>query len=343
MNVTSLDLGGFPTVARGVAQAGRAVARLLAGMPARWDVDVPPFGGASVEVVGIGSVPEDTVAVALRRDEAAGRLSMPVALASRWVDRAIGAGETFAPVRALGPAERGVLIALLGPVLDSLGWSVTLGPAPDLSGPAVVLRVVSTAGAGPVWLQADAVGRGRLSAARSALVPIQAALWLASTTLAAGPLAELSVGDLLVFDAVPALPVADEQSWPLDIVVGGFRAAGRVDCEGRVSVAEGWRAKDDPARDQTRKPRKDVTMDPDKTDPAAAALAAAPLEVIAELGRLTLRGEEVLALAPGVVLGLRVERTSAVSLRVGGELWAEGELVNVEGELGVRVTRLVPR
>jgi flagellar motor switch/type III secretory pathway protein FliN len=29
-----------------------------------------------------------------------------------------------------------------------------------------------------------------------------------------------------------------------------------------------------------------------------------------------------------------------VVLRVGGELWAEGELVNVDGELGVRVTAL---
>jgi flagellar motor switch/type III secretory pathway protein FliN len=28
-------------------------------------------------------------------------------------------------------------------------------------------------------------------------------------------------------------------------------------------------------------------------------------------------------------------------LRAGGEIWAEGELVNVDGELGVRVTRLL--
>jgi flagellar motor switch/type III secretory pathway protein FliN len=77
------------------------------------------------------------------------------------------------------------------------------------------------------------------------------------------------------------------------------------------------------------------------TQMATAALAAAPIEVTAELARLTLRGEELLGLAPGVVLTVGAERVRAVVLRAGGEIWAEGELVDVEGELGVRVTRLL--
>ena len=87
---------------------------------------------------------------------------------------------------------------------------------------------------------------------------------------------------------------------------------------------------------------KEVTMEVSgPTQMATAALAAAPIEVTAELARLTLRGEELLALAPGVVLTVAAERSRAVVLRAGGEIWAEGELVDVEGELGVRVTRLV--
>jgi flagellar motor switch/type III secretory pathway protein FliN len=78
--------------------------------------------------------------------------------------------------------------------------------------------------------------------------------------------------------------------------------------------------------------------DPDAAARAAEALAAAPIEVVAELGRVTLRGDEVLGLAPGAVLALGRVGASPVSLRVGGELWAEGELVDVDGELGVRVT-----
>ena len=71
---------------------------------------------------------------------------------------------------------------------------------------------------------------------------------------------------------------------------------------------------------------------------AAAVLAAAHIEVIAELGRLVLRGEEVAGLGPGSVLVLGRAGASPVALRVGDEIWAEGELVDVDGELGVRVT-----
>ena len=86
-------------------------------------------------------------------------------------------------------------------------------------------------------------------------------------------------------------------------------------------------------------------MDGSRTSDAAdatAVLAAAPIEVVAELGRITLRGEQVMGLAPGTVLTLGGGRGS-VSLRVGGEPWAEGEIVDVDGEFGVRVTRVHAR
>jgi flagellar motor switch/type III secretory pathway protein FliN len=73
-----------------------------------------------------------------------------------------------------------------------------------------------------------------------------------------------------------------------------------------------------------------------------AALAAVPVDVVAELGRITLRGDEVLGLSPGAVLPLGV-RGRQVTLRVGGEAWAEAEIVEVDGELGVRVTKLMAR
>ena len=71
-----------------------------------------------------------------------------------------------------------------------------------------------------------------------------------------------------------------------------------------------------------------------------AVLAAAPVEVVAEVGRLVLRGDELAGLGPGTVLTVGRMGASPVALRVGGEVWAEGELVDVEGELGVRVTTL---
>ena len=75
---------------------------------------------------------------------------------------------------------------------------------------------------------------------------------------------------------------------------------------------------------------------------ATTVLAAASIEVVAELGRVSLRGDELLGLAPGAVLAMGTGRTG-ICLRVGGEVWAEGEIVDIDGELGVRVTRLANR
>jgi flagellar motor switch/type III secretory pathway protein FliN len=42
----------------------------------------------------------------------------------------------------------------------------------------------------------------------------------------------------------------------------------------------------------------------------------------------------------GGVLSLGPRRTEAIQLRVGGQLWAVGELVSLGDELGVRIIRL---
>ena len=80
----------------------------------------------------------------------------------------------------------------------------------------------------------------------------------------------------------------------------------------------------------------------DSNTDATTVLGAASIEVVAELGRITLRGDELLGLAPGAVLALGAGPTG-ISLRVGGEIWADGEIVDIDGELGVRVTRLANR
>jgi flagellar motor switch/type III secretory pathway protein FliN len=49
-------------------------------------------------------------------------------------------------------------------------------------------------------------------------------------------------------------------------------------------------------------------------------------------------GDEVVGLVPGAVLTLGQPGAAPVALRVGEEIWAEGELVDDDGALGVRVT-----
>ena len=74
---------------------------------------------------------------------------------------------------------------------------------------------------------------------------------------------------------------------------------------------------------------------------AAAVLASAPVEIVAEIGRVPLRGDEVLGLTNGSVLPLGPRRRDLVTLRVGGRIWARGELVHIEEELGVRITEVL--
>ena len=74
---------------------------------------------------------------------------------------------------------------------------------------------------------------------------------------------------------------------------------------------------------------------------SVTVLAGAPIEVVAQIGHIVLRADEVMALQPGSVLTVGSLRPTTVELLVGDRVWARGELVDVEGQLGVRLTALV--
>jgi type III secretion system YscQ/HrcQ family protein len=283
------------------------------------------------------------VAFAITSGRGAGVLSVDAAWAGRIVDAALGGRRALAPPRALGPAERGVLAGLLAAILDPLALVVALRPPPagaPRDGAAIAFTVETPAGAGVVALalegpaRAAGVDRDRLQR-QAARLPIVARVELAVTRLPAGEVAALGSGDAVVFDGLAASAFEASAPWPAALAVGarrgGHAAPIRIDVEGAVTVTGGFRAA-----------RQEIDMEPTGTTDATAVLAAAPIEVVAELGRITLRGDELLGLAPGAVLALPGGR-GGVALRVVGELWAEGEIVDVDGELGVRVVRTVAR
>jgi len=348
MTVSAFDLATCPAVSRADAAASRALARFVAGLPPAWAVDLPLLGKATLAPSAIAAAPADAIGLAARREGLTGRLLVPAALASRWVDVALCGADGFGPARVLGRAERGVLIALLSPLLDGAGWSLGLGAPPELPGPAIALALSGAPGSGTLWLQiasppsGAAAISGAIAVDRLAGLRLAASLRVATTTLTAGELAGVAVDDAVVFDGVAGAAIQAEADWTVELGLGGFCATLLVTPDGRATVSNGWRSA------IRMHDAKDGTMDADdaaqnpveKTVDPTRALADAPIEVVAELGRITLRADEVIGLSPGVVLGLRLERTTAVTLRIGGQPWAEGELVNVDGELGVRVTRL---
>jgi flagellar motor switch/type III secretory pathway protein FliN len=66
----------------------------------------------------------------------------------------------------------------------------------------------------------------------------------------------------------------------------------------------------------------------------------APLIVRIEMGAVTLPARQWAEVAPGDVLRTGRRIADPVTLRVAGHSVARGELVNVEGELGVRIREL---
>ncbi|HWA78439.1 MAG TPA: FliM/FliN family flagellar motor switch protein [Polyangiaceae bacterium] len=80
---------------------------------------------------------------------------------------------------------------------------------------------------------------------------------------------------------------------------------------------------------------------PDET--LADAVLDAPLVVRVELGAVSMPAREWGALKPGDVIGTGRRLAEPVLLRAGGQVLARGELVNLEGELAVRVLELVTK
>ena len=349
MKATPFDLRSCPPVPRSEAAATRAAARALAALPESWQVELPPLGSVTLTVVGIdlAPAPSEAIVLAAARGRARGRVALTQPLAARLVDAALGGRGAFAAARTLGPAERGVLVALLAPVLDAIGWSLELGPAQGSAfGPSIALSLQGPLGVGGLWLDLPPVPAEAGAAPwrrRASALAVEARVEIAATTLPAADLTRLACGDALVFDGRAFGTLAADADWTAGLVIGASRAPLRIDRGGALAVTGDFQltaAPDRPKVDLVKEGSMDVSG---PTEMATAALAAAPIEIVAELAQFTMRGDEVLALAPGVVLQVTVDRRQAVVLRAGGEIWAEGELCDVEGELGVRVTRLLRR
>ena len=275
-----------------------------------------------------------------------GRVSIEPAFAVRLVDAVLGGEAIFSPLRSAGPAERGVLAGVLAPVFDRLGGSLSLDPIAARAGRdeqtarlAFLLETVVATG----WLRLTAPAADWPAAAaatdawdgRARRVPVTAEMQLAATGLPVRAMSGAVVGDAIVFDGTPAAAFAADVPWNGRLRVGDHLAEIVVDVGGKVSLAGGF----SPASQS--KEERNMSASGSNTD-ATTVLAAASIEVVAELGRIALRGDELLGLAPGAVLALGAQR-KGVSLRVGGELWADGEIVDIDGELGVRVTRIANR
>jgi type III secretion system YscQ/HrcQ family protein len=220
-------------------------------------------------------------------------------------------------------------------------------PAADPDAAQVCLRLETPVATGRLWLPVGAASAqpadgGEALRQRARRLAVVASVQVGVTDIAAGELAALTLGDAVVFEGYRADVFAVDAAWPGDLALGESGATHaaplQIDASGAITLAGGFEGRGDALHFHG----KEIGMNTAGITEVTAALAAAPVEVVAEVGRIRLRGEEVLGLAAGAVLTLPNGRKH-VTLRVAGEALAEGELVDVDGELGVRVTRMAAR
>jgi type III secretion protein Q len=184
--------------------------------------------------------------------------------------------------------------------------------ARDVEPPPSALAIELDLAAGPVR------GRGRLLVPHAAVaalreapegpglsLPVPVSVRSGSAPLSPEELGALGPGDVVLLD--PPAACGDALVLP-----GGARIRGRIE-EGVLHVEE-------------------VVMD-ERT-------AQLPIRLEVELARVELPLSELARLAPGAALPLALDRRGVVTLRIGERAVGRGELVDVDGAVGVRVLSL---
>jgi flagellar motor switch protein FliM len=247
-------------------------------------------------------------------------------LALTWMRAGVARGADAAQPPSAGPWLHGVsqeVAAVAGAFADP--WVIVLdvdARVGDLTGAVHVLLPEALVTAAP----RPAVAALR----RLELCPVGCGVEIGRGLVPAAQVAALVPGDVVVLDDLrlhperggPARLRAGRLVFPLSVAPGGVATVTglpleRLSCEG------------DPM------PENPTGV------PATERLAALEVEVAAEIGRVVLSGREIAALAPGAVVELRRPLGGPVDLVVQGRLVARGELVDVDGEVGVRVVEVL--
>lgn len=269
---------------------------------------------------------------ALLEGPASVALTLEPQLADALVGRALGVESARGNEGAAGPlgdAERGVLAYVLGRWLAPSRWhvaAVLACPAP-LAYAALSIRwplaieIDASRYAADVWLPAVAPAAPR--AHRMDETPVEIAIVVGRARLAIADVRGLRARDTLIPDAI------------------GVDTDGRGAVELRA-LGTRWMADGDPSAGFAVRTRREWTNMKATNEEAAWLEHAAdqPVTLTVELARVSVPFGTVAALAPGAVLETGHAIGSEVTLRLGDRVVARGELVQVDGEIGVRIVRV---
>jgi flagellar motor switch/type III secretory pathway protein FliN len=182
--------------------------------------------------------------------------------------------------------------------------------------------------------------RARLSALGD--VPLALPVVVAASAGAAFEVASLAVGDVWIPGDWPlARSAGGAWAGPVTIAAPSLEVGARATLgdDGRIVLGGGVEdlAWTPPAREG------EAMTEANDTDVLVEAVGEVPVVVRVEIGVAEMRARDWAAIAPGDVITLRRRIAEPVVLRVGGIEMARGELVDIEGDVGVRVTERLDR
>lgn len=318
--------------------AGAEASSEWIGLPVRLEVEGPPARPPSAI--------DRTLAVLL--EDAAGSraaLLMDPAIALLIVERIVG-GDLDEPVDApLSDLEHGLLAHAVSRWLREGGsrygvaavltsgaaLAEALGPRALLRWP-LALRLGAARGNAALVMPEDAPAEDLPAAVPTwaAAAPIELAITAGRAELDARTVASLEPGDVVVPDGCGLRLEAGSLVGPVRLESG--RAAWRCTlAPGALEMIHGELCAPSSAAEGTVKSEDGALLE---------RMGGTNVTLAVELARLTLPLGQLAALAPGEVLHLQTPIGEPVVLRAGDQVIAEGELVDIEGELGVRITRL---
>lgn len=319
------------TVSPALAEVGGAL-RVLGERAARSAATgLASVLGGEVTVRGrlLPGIPEPAACalVPLELTALAGQAALLVdcGFAARLAERVAGSARPVPVAASIAPAARAVVeLAVLG-ALDGMAaeTDIETALAPRLGiregAPArplcveLTVAAAGTEGRALLLLPGDALrALSRATELPDHLVdvPVSGSLRSGSTSIAPSELDSFREGDVLVLDCAPG----EHATLRLR---GGLSATGRLDGDS-LEVME-------------------VALD--RADLDAEDL---PVVLDVELASVPVPLRDVARIAPGALLLLGLDRDGRVTLRIGERAVARGELVEVDGTVGVRILALEP-
>lgn len=170
-------------------------------------------------------------------------------------------------------------------------------------------------------------------------LPVRLGAEVGTVTLSGQELADLAAGDVVLLDESEARPVSGVAAGRARLRVIGAR----VPWFGAVIEADGAHLRvESQLVDEEMVPmgQKETVGGSSSLGPLAAEV---PVEVVVELGRMSMTVGVLSSLAPGEIVVLDRAPTDPVTLTAGGRVLGRGELVVVEGQVGVRILDVARR